>query len=186
MKRLQASRRPVDADDDLPLQTFRPPRRALVPARSSRAAEASVSAAPPISCSENVLDVILRDGSTLRLHPPASGDAQRLLAPFRGLSPESLHLRCHGMPGLTPGLVENVLEPDWAERGALIGTLAGDGGKARPIAVEGLVRDRGEAERLGHNARRRAIDEFLGDRHLRQYADVLGALGRSEASTWQP
>jgi hypothetical protein len=139
-----------------------------------------------VAADPQALDVILRHGSTLRLRLPAAGDAQRLLALFRGLSAESLHLRFHGMPGLTPGPVEHLLEPDWTERGALIGTLAGDGGKARPIAVEGLLRDCGEAERLGRNARKRAVAEFLGDRHLRQYAEVLGTLERSEARTWQP
>jgi trehalose synthase len=43
-------------------------------------------------------------------------------------------------------------------------------------AVERLLRDPEEAERLGSNARRRAIQEFLGDRHLAQYARVFDTL----------
>ncbi len=43
-------------------------------------------------------------------------------------------------------------------------------------AVERLLRDPDEAERLGLNARARAIDEFLGDRHLAQYARVFETL----------
>lgn len=43
-------------------------------------------------------------------------------------------------------------------------------------AVERLLRDPAEAERLGCNARARAIDEFLGDRHLTQYARVFETL----------
>jgi trehalose synthase len=43
-------------------------------------------------------------------------------------------------------------------------------------AVERLLRDPEEAERLGGNARRRAIQEFLGDRHLAQYARVFDTL----------
>ena len=78
--------------------------------------------------------MILRDGSTLRLRPPVDADADALLALFQGLSAESLHLRFHGMPALTPALVERVLDPDWAERGALIGTLGADGGD-RVVAV---------------------------------------------------
>jgi acetyl coenzyme A synthetase (ADP forming)-like protein len=70
-------------------------------------------------------DVILRDGSTLRLRPPAAEDASALVEFFSGLSEHSLYLRFHGFPALGPKLVEPVLEPDWQERGALIGSLDG-------------------------------------------------------------
>jgi trehalose synthase len=43
-------------------------------------------------------------------------------------------------------------------------------------AVERLLRDPDEAERLGSNARERAVDQFLGDRHLAQYARVFETL----------
>jgi trehalose synthase len=43
-------------------------------------------------------------------------------------------------------------------------------------AVERLVRDAGEAARLASNARARAIDEFLGDRHLGQYGHLFDQL----------
>lgn len=44
-------------------------------------------------------------------------------------------------------------------------------------AVETLLRDRAEAERLGENARGRAGAELLGDRHLEQYGRLLEQLG---------
>jgi len=44
-------------------------------------------------------------------------------------------------------------------------------------AVETLLRDRTEADRLAENARRRAGAEFLGDRHLEQYGRLLEQLG---------
>ncbi|MGH2878817.1 MAG: glycosyltransferase [Solirubrobacteraceae bacterium] len=40
-------------------------------------------------------------------------------------------------------------------------------------AVERLLRDRELAARLGANARKRAASEFLGDRHLDQYAELF-------------
>jgi trehalose synthase len=43
-------------------------------------------------------------------------------------------------------------------------------------AVETLLADRAEAERLGENARARATAEFLGDRHLEQYGRLLARL----------
>ncbi|MGH3033374.1 MAG: glycosyltransferase [Gaiellaceae bacterium] len=44
-------------------------------------------------------------------------------------------------------------------------------------AVEQLLRDGDEAGRLGRNARGRAVEEFLGDRHLEQYAQLFETLG---------
>jgi acetyl coenzyme A synthetase (ADP forming)-like protein len=69
-----------------------------------------------------VSDVVLRDGSTMRFHPPGPADADELLAFFRGLSDRSLYLRFHGHPSVDERLVQPVLEPDWSERGALVGT----------------------------------------------------------------
>jgi trehalose synthase len=44
-------------------------------------------------------------------------------------------------------------------------------------AVEALLRDPREAERLATNARARAGEHFLGDRHLEQYGALLRQLG---------
>lgn len=84
-------------------------------------------------------DVILRDGSTLRLRPPRREDADALLDLFRSLSRRSLYLRFHGFPNLGPRLVEPLLEPDWDERGVLLGALELDGAE-RVVAVANYVR----------------------------------------------
>lgn len=44
-------------------------------------------------------------------------------------------------------------------------------------AVESLLRDRAEADRLGQNARERAVRDLLGDRHLAQYGHLFQRLG---------
>src|SRR5215471_10748985 len=80
-------------------------------------------------------DVILRDGSTLRLRPPGAEDAAALLTFFEELSDRSRYLRFHGFPALGPKLVEPVLEPDWQERGALVGFL-----EDRVVALANWVR----------------------------------------------
>ncbi|MBD0339058.1 MAG: GNAT family N-acetyltransferase [Thermoleophilia bacterium] len=72
------------------------------------------------------VDVILRDGTTLRLRPPAAGDVESLTAFFEGLSDESRRLRFHGGVAVTPRLVEPMLGPDWESRGALVGELEGE------------------------------------------------------------
>ena len=38
-----------------------------------------------------------------------------------------------------------------------------------------LIADPAEADRLGRNGKQRVADEFLGDRHLTQWAEVLTA-----------
>ena len=88
----------------------------------------------------DVVDVILRDGRTLRLRPPRRDDADALLAFFGGLSERSLYLRFHGLPALRPQLVEPVLAPDWTERGALLGTVAADDGEEQVVALANYVR----------------------------------------------
>ncbi len=74
-----------------------------------------------LTAAPEVADVVLRDGSTMRFRLPRTEDADRLLSFFRQLSDHSLYLRFHGHPSVGPGLVEPMLEPDWVERGALVG-----------------------------------------------------------------
>src|SRR5688572_15571942 len=93
-----------------------------------------------MTATADVVDVILRDGRTLRLRPPRREDADALLAFFGGLSERSLYLRFHGLPALRPQLVEPVLEPDWTERGALLGTVAADDGEEQVVALANYVR----------------------------------------------
>ena len=92
---------------------------------------------------ETATDVILRDGSTLRLRAPLADDEQAMLEFFAGLSERSRYLRFHGFPALTPKLVAPFLDPDWDERGALLGCLEG-----RIVALANFVRlrDRRSAE----------------------------------------
>src|SRR5262249_28368501 len=80
-------------------------------------------------------DVILRDGSTLRLRSPLAEDGAALLEFFEGLSERSRYLRFHGFPALGPKLVAPVLDPDWQERGALVGII-----EDRVVAVGNWVR----------------------------------------------
>ena len=66
-------------------------------------------------------------------------DASALLTFFGSLSERSLYLRFHGFPSLGLQLVEPLLEPDWDERGALMGALAEEGDE-RVVAVANYVR----------------------------------------------
>ena len=97
----------------------------------------TAAGAPPV-------DVILRDGSTLRLRPPVAADGEAVLEFFEGLSPSSRYARFHGLPALNRALVDPTLDPDWEERGALVGTLGQDDGE-RIVAVANYARLRDPA-----------------------------------------
>jgi acetyl coenzyme A synthetase (ADP forming)-like protein len=88
-----------------------------------------VTEAPPLA------DVVLKDGSTMRFRPPQVGDEGELVRFFRSLSDHSLYLRFHGHPEVGSRVVRPVLDPDWLERGALVGTQAD-----RVVAVANYVR----------------------------------------------
>jgi acetate---CoA ligase (ADP-forming) len=125
----------------------------------------------------DVADVILRDGRTLRLRPPRKDDAAALLEFFGGLSEQSLYRRFHGFPHLGDALVEPLLEPDWNERGALLGTLA-DGDREQVVAVANYVRLRdpvlAEAAFAVADAHQR---RGIGTRLLEQLAERAAYVG---------
>ncbi len=130
-----------------------------------------------VAAEPQILDVILRDGSTLRLRPPRAEDAPLLLALFEGLSRESLHLRFHGSPALTPALLAHALEPDWVDRGALIATVADETGE-RVVALASYARLREPAKAEVSFA---VADAFqgrgIGTRLLEQLAALAAAHG---------
>jgi acetyl coenzyme A synthetase (ADP forming)-like protein len=89
-----------------------------------------------------VVDVILRDGGTLRLRAPAADDADALLAFLEGLSEHTRMLRFHGPSRVDGALAGRFLDPDWHDRGALVGYLADGSGGERIVALA-------DYERLG-------------------------------------
>jgi acetate---CoA ligase (ADP-forming) len=132
---------------------------------------------PMATAAADQVDVILRDGGTLRLRPPTQSDATALLDFYRALSSQSLHRRFHGFPNLRPQLVESLLEPDWAERGALLGALADESGE-RIVAIGNYVRLRDPA--LAESAFAVADDEQgrgIGTRLLERLAARAATVG---------
>jgi acetate---CoA ligase (ADP-forming) len=125
----------------------------------------------------DAVDVILRDGTTLRLRAPVSDDVDALVAFFAGLSERSRYLRFHGVRHVDRALVEPFVDPDWAERGALVGTLADEGGD-RVVALGNYVRLRDPAAAEAAFA---VADELqgrgLGTRLLEQLAARAAAVG---------
>jgi acetate---CoA ligase (ADP-forming) len=118
-----------------------------------------------------VRDVILREGTTLRLRAAVKDDAAGLLAFVERLSPESRYFRFHGLPPVGPRLVEPFLDPDWDERGTLVGTLASEAGE-RIVALGtwSRLRDKSAAEAAfavddefqGHGIGTRLVEQLAG------------------------
>src|SRR5215468_5674332 len=121
-------------------------------------------------------DVILRDGSTLRLRPPLASDADALLVFFEQLSDRSRYLRFHGFPALGPKLVDPVLEPDWDERGSLVGTL---GEHVVALANYVRLRDRRAAE-VAFTVDDAYQGRGIGTRLLEQLAVAASEVGIEE------
>src|SRR4051812_29490768 len=85
------------------------------------------------------VDVILRDGATLRLRAPVESDVPALVEFFAALSVRSRFLRFHGFALAGERFAGTLVDPDWAARGALIGVM-GDGVEERIVAVGNYVR----------------------------------------------
>jgi RimJ/RimL family protein N-acetyltransferase len=98
------------------------------------------SSARTTAASDEAVDVILRDGTTLRLRAPASDDADALVAFFGDLSEQSRYLRFHGTARVDRALVEHFLSPDWDDRGTLVGAFAAEPGAERIVAVAEFAR----------------------------------------------
>ena len=117
--------------------------------------------------------MILRDGGTLRLRPPATDDAEALLAFYAGLSDRSRYLRFHGARRVGRDLVDPVLDPDWAETGALVGTL-----DDRIVALASYARLRNpEVAELGFAVTDEEQGRGIGTRLVEQLAARASAAG---------
>jgi acetyl coenzyme A synthetase (ADP forming)-like protein len=143
-------------------------------------------------------DVILRDGSTLRLRAPLESDRQALVRFFGELSDRSFYLRFHGHRTIDERLVEPVLEPDWTDRGALIGSVT-EAGEDRVVALANYVRLRDPSsaevaftvadayqgrgigtrlvEQLAARAAARGIERFVGE-VMAENAAMIGVFER--------
>ena len=92
-------------------------------------------------------DVILRDGSTVRLRPPLAEEVMPVVEFLRNLSPESYTQRFHGRASIDASLLEGMVDCDWLEQGALIATRAGaDGEEVVALGSYDRLRQRDRAE----------------------------------------
>ena len=138
---------------------------------SSDTVEGRVPRAAPGAFAE--VDVILRDGRTLRLRPPTRADVPAVTGFFRALSPQSLYTRFHGTVTAEDALSERFVDPDFVERGALIGVT-----DDRVVALANWARLR---DPLSAEAAFTVADELqghgVGTRLLERLAALAGEAG---------
>ena len=131
----------------------------------------------PMQDSDLAVDVILRDGATLRLRAPVEADVPGLVEFFAALSVRSRFLRFHGLAVAGERFAQTLVQPDWAERGALMGVM-GDVGGERIVAVGNYVRLR---DPFSAEAAFAVADDFqrkgVGSRLLEQLARRASANG---------
>jgi acetyl coenzyme A synthetase (ADP forming)-like protein len=92
-------------------------------ARLPAARAATENRGMPTNAPQIVRDVILREGGTLRLRAPGADDVAGLTGLFESLSKQSRYLRFHGAPAPGANLVTPFLDPEWKERGSLVGIM---------------------------------------------------------------
>jgi acetate---CoA ligase (ADP-forming) len=123
------------------------------------------------------VDVILKDGRTLRLRPPRNEDIPSLVAFFGGLSAGSRYMRFHGAVSVEERHVQAFADPDWDSDGALIGTV-GEPGAERIVALASWtrLRDRRSAE-VAFAVADELQGHGVGTRLLEQLATSAAAAG---------
>src|SRR5262249_61389148 len=88
-------------------------------------------------------DILLRDGSTLRLRPIKRDDTGSLIELHNRLSPRSVYLRFFSpLPELTPERAAELCSVDYRNSFALVGELGG-----RIVAVARYYRDKQDNSR---------------------------------------
>jgi acetate---CoA ligase (ADP-forming) len=96
----------------------------------------------PAAEAQLVRDVLLVDGSTLRLRAPAPEDVDDIVAFYEALSPESRYMRFHGY-GRTDTAARALVEARGVDRAALIGR---HGDRVVAVAQYERLREPGAAE----------------------------------------
>jgi len=88
------------------------------------------------------MDIVLRDGTAMRLRPIRPDDGPGLLALYDRLSPESLYFRFFTVPGKDLGRAEYLTHVDYDRRYAVVAEMAG--------TIVGVARWERLADRPGH------------------------------------
>jgi acetate---CoA ligase (ADP-forming) len=133
-----------------------------------------------LATADEAVDVVLRDGGTLRLRPPKAADSADLLEFFAALSDRSRYLRFHGIRRVDETLVAPFIDETDSNVRALLGTLDGrvvalasytllPGSDTAEMAFAVADHEQGRGigtrllEQLARRARRDGISQFVAE-----------------------
>jgi len=112
--------------------------RARPLSRGGRQAEVKKAPLPQGYPQHRIVDVGLRDGSTIRVRPVRPDDDQDLIELFARLSRESLMMRFHGMRHVTRSDIRSFVDVDYRTKFSLVAETAA-GSEPRIIALGSYV-----------------------------------------------
>ncbi len=123
---------------------------------------------------EEERDVVLRTGSTLRLRPIRSEDADALLALYRRLSPDSLYFRFFALPNVDAQRAAGFCRVDYDDAFAVVGETAG-----RIVAVAHYFRleKHPETAEVAFTVEDALQGQGVGTRLLERLAEIARARG---------
>jgi acetate---CoA ligase (ADP-forming) len=121
---------------------------------------------------DQLCDVVLRDGSTIALRSVRDSDVEALVAFFNALSPESRYFRFFGVPNLDRAMVERLVPASGATGTALVGECGG-----RIVAFAGYYRAAGDFYRaeVAFTIADALHGRGIGTRLLERLADIARA-----------
>lgn len=114
-------------------------------------------------------DVVVRDGSTLRLRPVRPNDREALIAFFNRLSPESLRFRFFGMPARCDQEVSRLLGADYDNDFVLV---AEAGGRVSGIATYARNREKPDRAEVAFAIAEPLQGRGIGTRMLEVLAEI--------------
>jgi acetyl coenzyme A synthetase (ADP forming)-like protein len=123
---------------------------------------------------EEERDVVLRTGSTLRLRPIRSEDADALLALYRRLSPDSLYFRFFALPNVDAQRAAGFCRVDYSDSFAIVGETGG-----RIVAVAHYFRlpSHPEIAEVAFTVEDALQGQGIGTRLLERLAEIARARG---------
>ena len=123
---------------------------------------------------EEERDVVLRTGSTLRLRPIRSEDADALLALYRRLSPDSLYFRFFAIPNVDAQRAAGFCRVDYDNEFAIVGETAG---RIAAVAHYFRLPKQPETAEVAFTVEDALQGQGVGTRLLERLAEIARARG---------
>ena len=130
--------------------------------------------APAAYPADEEREVILRTGSTLRLRPIRTEDAEALLAMYRRLSPDSLYFRFFALPNVDAARAAGFCRVDYRDAFAVVGE---SGGRIVAVAHYFRLQEHPDTAEVAFTVEDALQGQGVGTRLLERLAEIARARG---------